>query len=298
MKPGYKRIDSDFLSDGIRCAGWLYLPEGETPLPVLIIAHGLAAHKTFRLPDYAERFLQTGIAVFTFDYRFLGASDGQPKNVINPFYQVKDLKAAIRHVRKLPKINKDKIVLWGTSLGGGHVITASVDDLAIKAVIAQVPFLDVFSTMPLVGIRHCVRSIAVGFKDLLNSLIFKKTSYVPVIGKPDTFACMNTHDAKSGYLSIIPEECHCTWENKCAARFFLALLFYRPLSLAHRVKCPCLLVAAQKDSLIAPSSVQKASKKIEKATLVWLPIHHFEIYTGSGFEQAVSIEIEFLKEHI
>jgi dipeptidyl aminopeptidase/acylaminoacyl peptidase len=75
-----KRYDSDFSSNGLKCAGWLYLPEGVANPPVVVMAHGIAAERTFGLEAYAQRFAESGLAVFSFDYRNFGDGEGQPRN--------------------------------------------------------------------------------------------------------------------------------------------------------------------------------------------------------------------------
>jgi cephalosporin-C deacetylase-like acetyl esterase len=292
----FVRIDADFISRGIRCSGWLYRPLGVKNPPIIIMAHGFAAEKTFRLPAYAQRFLHEDMAVFLFDYRYIGGSDGKPRGLVNLFSQLHDLQAAIDFVHTLSGINHDKTALWGTSFGGGHVIAAASRDPRIKAIISQVPFVDPFSTLPMVGIKHVMRSLRAGLQDVFRMLTFRNSYYVPVVGKPDIFACMNTPDAESGYMSIVPDKSY--WKNECPARILLTMLFYRPMTAASRVKCPALLIMAEKDSLISPKSVQKAAAQMSRAVLVCMPILHFEVYTGNGYEKVVEIEVDFLKKHL
>jgi alpha-beta hydrolase superfamily lysophospholipase len=54
------------------------------------MAHGFAAEKTFGLAAYAERFAAEGIAVYVFDYRCFGDSDGQPRNLVSPSRHLQD----------------------------------------------------------------------------------------------------------------------------------------------------------------------------------------------------------------
>ncbi len=87
---------SDFNSRGVRCDGDLYLPEGVNKPPVVIMAHGMAAQKDFRLPAYAERFVEKNMAAFLFDYRTFGKSDGEPRQMVDPDLHVQDWQAAKR----------------------------------------------------------------------------------------------------------------------------------------------------------------------------------------------------------
>lgn len=67
-----KAIDFTFLSGGLKCAGTLYLSIGVNTSAVIILAHGFAGIRDFKLDAFAERFAQAGIAAFFFDYRNFG----------------------------------------------------------------------------------------------------------------------------------------------------------------------------------------------------------------------------------
>ena len=50
MADDFTRTDVDFVSSGTRCAAWLYRPHGVARPPVVIMAHGFGAERTFGLP--------------------------------------------------------------------------------------------------------------------------------------------------------------------------------------------------------------------------------------------------------
>jgi uncharacterized protein len=119
------RIDVAFNSQGVHCAAWLYRPDGPGPHPCVILANGFGAIREMRLPAYAERFAQAGLAVLIFDYRHFGASEGEPRQLLDIKQQLADWAAAISYVRGLDDIDPERIALWGTSFSGGHVIETS-----------------------------------------------------------------------------------------------------------------------------------------------------------------------------
>ena len=139
------REDVTFQSGGAVCAAWLYRPESaETArVPAVVMAHGFAAQRAFGLERYAKRFAKRGLAVLLFDYRHFGDSEGEPRDLVDHRRQRGDWHAAIEHARSIDGIDADSIGLWGSSYSGGHVITAAASDSAIKAVVAQVPMVDV-----------------------------------------------------------------------------------------------------------------------------------------------------------
>jgi len=272
------------------------MSSGVSKPPIVIMAHGFAAERTFRLPAFAERFTERGIAVFLFDYRNFGSSDGEPRNLVNPWRHLQDWEAAIAHVRALPQVSSDKIALWGSSFSGGHVIMAAARDPQITAIIAQVPFVDGISTAFKTGLRHAVQGSIASLRDVIRIITFRAPYYIPVVGAPDTFAVMNTPESMPGYLALVPE--NSSWKNECPARALLTLLFYRPIALAKRVKCPALLVMAEKDSLTSPKAVERTASKMSKATLFRLPVGHFDVYVGETFERVVKMEADFLEKYL
>jgi fermentation-respiration switch protein FrsA (DUF1100 family) len=83
------------------------------------MAHGFGAERTWRLPAFAERFAEHGLATLFFDYRSFGDSDGEPRNLVSPRRHVADWAAAVDHARSLSGVDGDRLALWGTSFWGG-----------------------------------------------------------------------------------------------------------------------------------------------------------------------------------
>jgi pimeloyl-ACP methyl ester carboxylesterase len=287
-----RRIDSDFISDGTRCAGWLYLPDGDAAPPVVVMAHGIAAERTFRLPAFAERFVERGFAVFLFDYRNFGDSDGQPRNLINPGRHVQDWNAAISHVRSLGEVDGDRLALWGTSFAGGHVLVAAAKNPSVSAVVSQVPFVDSIASALIFSPMHVLKGSYHTMRDFLRILTFRSPHCIPVVADPESFALMNTPDSRPGYMALVPEDS--AWRNECPARVVMTLLLYRPITSAGKIKCPVLIICAENDSLIPARAVARTGRNIDNCELVNLPVGHFDVYYGDVFEQVVRIEGDFL----
>nr|MDO8063075.1 alpha/beta fold hydrolase [Candidatus Freyrarchaeum guaymaensis] len=290
-----KRLDSDFVSGGLRCAGWLYIPEGVRRPPVVVMAHGFAAERSFRLPAFAEVFCREGLAVFLFDYRHFGGSEGKPKNLVSPKRQLEDWEAALSHVRSLEEVDGGRVALWGTSFSGGHVLVTAARDHHVSAVVSQVPFVDGLATASLLGLGFTLRAVAHGLADALASLI-GRVHHVPVVSDPDEFAVMNTPGSKEGYLSLVPEGS--TWQNKCPARTLLSVPLYRPVRHASKIRCPVLVVYAKRDTLIPPGAVEKAASKMRNVKVVGLDVGHFDVYFDPVFSEVVKMESEFLRENL
>src|SRR5688500_196635 len=135
----HPRVDVSFPSSGDECRSWLILPDAEHP-PLVILGHGLGATREYGLEPFARRFGEAGIAALVFTYRHFGDSGGQPRQLLDIERQLGDWAAALAYARGLDGIDHDRIALWGTSFGGGHVIEAAARDGAVAAVVSHCPF--------------------------------------------------------------------------------------------------------------------------------------------------------------
>ena len=134
-----------FESGASRCVGVLYRPVGTAgPVPCVVMAHGFSGTMDWIVPDFAGTFADGGLTVLIFDYRFLGVSGGEPRQLIDTKRQRSDLRRAVQFARAAQGIDARRIALWGTSLGGSHVVNLAADDSDIAAVVANVPALDLY----------------------------------------------------------------------------------------------------------------------------------------------------------
>jgi dienelactone hydrolase len=138
-----QREDIHIPSDGEQLAAYVYRPDSANrDVPCVVMAHGFSGTRDDGLPAYAEAFRAAGYAVVLFDFRHFGASSGQPRQLLDIERQIADYRAVVQWARQLDGVDPDRIVLWGTSFSGGHVLEVAATDARIAAVIAQVPFAD------------------------------------------------------------------------------------------------------------------------------------------------------------
>jgi predicted acyl esterase len=136
-----------FDSQGLRLAGDLYLPAGEGPHPMVVMAGGWCYVKELVMPHYARVFVEAGMAVLVFDYRCLGASEGEPRQHLDPWAQIEDYRNAISFVRTLPEVDPDRVGVWGISYSGGHVLVLGALDRRIRCIVANIPVVDGWRNM-------------------------------------------------------------------------------------------------------------------------------------------------------
>ena len=98
-------------TDGLKLSGWFIPCEGARG--VILFCHGNAGNISHRL-DSIQIFHQLGLDVFIFDYRGYGQSGGKPSE--SGTYR--DADAAWRYLVEERRVNPNKIIIFGRSLGG------------------------------------------------------------------------------------------------------------------------------------------------------------------------------------
>jgi cephalosporin-C deacetylase-like acetyl esterase len=136
------RRDIEFRTeDGVILRGWHCLPERAGATPTVVMAHGYSAVKEMYLDRFAEVFAEAGIGAVVFDNRNFGASDGEPRQEIDPWQQIRDYRDAITWASGLPEVDAERIGIWGSSYSGAHVLVVGAIDRRVKCVVAQVPLI-------------------------------------------------------------------------------------------------------------------------------------------------------------
>lgn len=289
------RSDVIFLSQGTRCVAWLYRPVGSGPYPCVVLAHGLGATRDMMLAEYAEHFVQAGLAALVFDYRHFGASDGEPRQLLNIRFELADWAAAIAYVRTLDGIDPERIALWGTSFSGGHVIVTASRDQRIAAVAVQVPFTDGTTNIGPQGFFGLLQVVQVSIHDRLRQLLHKSPYYIKVAGVPGSLAALRTPGALEGFQKFASQE---HWDDHIAARVLLDIGFYRPIRSASRLSCPLLMCICDEDQLTSPQAALKTAKAAPYAEVLHYPGDHFNMYGCPIFEQAVTAQRGFFVRHL
>jgi len=141
------RVDVEFHSEGTTCRGWLYLPDGPGPFPAVALAGGWCYVRELVMPYYAEAFAAAGIAALVFDYRNLGVSDGEPRQHLDPWGQLRDYRSALSFLERHPEIDAGRLGVWGISYSGGHALILGATDPRVKCLVSQIPVIDGYENM-------------------------------------------------------------------------------------------------------------------------------------------------------
>ena len=293
MEYTYTRTDIDFYSEGTRCSAWLYLPDTPEKPPVIVMAHGLGGTREMRLYEYAERFAAAGYACFLFDYRNYGSSDGNRRQLINVRMQLKDWNNAIGFIKKNGKIDPRKLLLFGSSFSGGHVVWLSAHRNDVKGAVAQCPYTDTMATIKVVGLPYIVRKAPFVIADEFTRI----TGYHPVMLKLSTFpgtgenAFMEAdEDTTERFIDGAP------FINEAPARTLMEFVKYSPGRFFKDVKNPIYVAACAKDNLAPAGKTLRLAKKAEHLTCKTYDCGHFNIYLSPFFEEVIEDYVNFYNQ--
>lgn len=268
-----------FQSSGLSCRGRLFTPDNPAiPSPIVIMGHGYGAEWCFGTASFIEGFVAAGFAVLAFDYRYFGESDGQPRQLIDPAQRLDDWRAAISSIRSVDSIDAAKIVLWGSSFGGGHALSIAAEDYQIAGVIAQVPHVDAREVAKHTPTRKGLAALGHALLDSVLSL-FGKQHRVAIVGKPgEGFAVLDYPGWYQDYLSLGAGSS--TWDNSIPARSLLRGSQYSPIDTAEQIRCPVLIVNGANDQGVPAAAVKATVDKITHCKQLEYPIDHFDCYAG------------------
>ncbi|WP_336025225.1 alpha/beta hydrolase [Halobellus salinisoli] len=281
-----------FRSGGERCVGRLYRPDRPADPALIVLGGGPIGAEGAGLDRFAEHLAAAGYAVFHFDERNSGGSDGEPRNLLSPSRQRADWEAALAGLRGRSDVATDRLILWGVDLAGGTVLDVAADDPRVTAVVSQTPILSGRAFLRERGLGFFARGTLAGVRDLLQSRI-RGPHTVSVVddGEGDSgLALVSTPSADRAYRDLADDD----WENRTPARTLLALARHTTDEDRERLSCPVLFVGGTRDDVVPIESVEAASDALADATLVRLPAGHFDLYEGTGFEQAIGHGLAFV----
>lgn len=296
-----------FRSEGVRCAGVLYRPTDTAEVvPCVVLAHGFSGTMDWIVPDFASRFAASGLAALIFDYRYLGASEGLPRQQISTPRQRVDLRNAVEFARSCEGIDPERIALWGTSLGGGHVLDLAANDLSIAAVVANVPAIDLLRGargragrpgLQLSGAQimsAAVRLLGSAVVDAAAGALKRPPHYIRVYGPPGR-AVFSDPSLEELFRTV--EAQAPTWRNRVTPRFLFTAPRYRKGLLA-RINAPLLVTLARDDEVVSSEYIKRKLAEVPRHEIREYPVSHFEMYHGATQRLVATAHLEFLRRNL
>jgi uncharacterized protein len=293
------RQDVEFTVEGdVILRGWLFTPDGPGPHPAITMAHGFAGVKEHGLERFARAFADAGFVVLVHDHRGFGASDGSPRNDIDPWVQIADWRRAISFLESQPFVDPDRIGLWGSSYAGGHAIVLGATDRRLRAVVAQVPTISGYKQ----GVRRVapdqVPALEAAFADDERQQFrgAPPATQAVVSADPSVPAAYRSPEAIAFYTQPVPEG---VWENTMTLRSTRAARMYEPGTWITRVSpTPLLMLVGLHDTItVTDLALAAYEKALQPKKLVTIDGDHFDAYE-KRFNEASGAAIAWFTEHL
>jgi len=299
---GYERKDVTFPSQGLKCAAWYYIPTGAAEgerRPAIVMAHGFSAVKEMYLDNFAGKFADAGFVVLVFDYRFFGASEGEPRGQLLWPEQLQDYRNAITWIMLQKEVDPTRIGVWGSSYSGAHVIFLAPYDRRIKAVVSQVPATNIWDTY----MAKWPAAQQAGFlgwlaKNREERIVSGKLNYIAVaapVDQPSVWPLQEWYEEFMNLGKVAPN-----WVNKITVESLETHIMYQPISVIERVSPTPLLMIIASDDIITPTSAQKEAFEHaqEPKKLVVVQGRHFDAYNGPKHDEFVVPAVQWFKAHL
>ena len=300
------RFDVEFQSEGTTCRGWLYRPEGAGPFPAVALAGGWCYVRELVMPYYAEAFAAAGIAALVFDYRNLGVSDGDLRQHLDPWAQVRDYRNALSFLERHDEVDADRLGVWGISYSGGHALILGATDPRVKCLVSQIPVIDGYENM------RRVHS-AIGYRRLWQEILTDRALRYDKPGERLYIPHATAEPAQDLGTWPFPETYHTfralqeteapLYQNRSTVESVDLLLDYDVLPFVRRIyDTPSLMIVAEADDLTLWDLEIGAFNAIPtiKKKLVTLPhTTHMTLYSDQAkLAAAAAHATSWLAEHL
>jgi len=293
--------DIKFRSQGLNCAGWLFVPEKlreSQKAPAVVMAHGLGAVKEQGIEPFAKQFCQAGFVTLVFDYRYFGDSEGRPRCQHFPLEMAEDYKNAVTWLSTQPGVDPDRIGIWGTSYSGGLAVHVGTFDPRVKAVVSQVPSMITPTDRQAMNPEKWTQVGELLARDRMERYSTGKLNYLKVV-------------ASGGEPCVLPGEesyCHYTkygddapnFQNQITLESLEKMREFNSVDSIQMMAPTALLVLpAENDSLLPFDAVKAAFDRAGKPKeIIPMPIGHYDVYDEPWRARAIEKSVEWYLKHL
>jgi uncharacterized protein len=299
--------DIELDAEGVTLRGWLYRPETQAAkAPVVVMAHGYNCLKEFYLDKYAAMIASAGHVVLVYDHRNFGDSDGEPRQELDPWVQVRDYRHAITYAQCLEGVDPSRVGVWGTSYAGGHVLVVAAIDKRVGCVVAQVPTISGWGTT----LRRQAPPALVAQREAFDADRHERfrggpPKVVPMVvdpsaGGPASHASADAWEFFTGKTAPAEDRWRFDkWRNEVTLRSLELYSEYEPGSYIERIApTPLLMVVGDRD-VVCPTDMALAAfnRAGEPKRLELYPGGHFSAYTDQ-LDRAAQAATDWFVQHL
>lgn len=264
------------------------------------MAHGYSGLKEMYLDKFAEAFMAAGFACLAFDNRNFGASDGEPRQKIDPWQQVRDYRDAITFAETLEITDCERIGIWGSSYSGGHVFVVGAIDRRVKCVVSQVPLISGHANVRRLVRADLIPGLQKMFEDDRRARMQgRPPGMIPVVSEnPAGPAVLPTTDSWAFFTETARARAP-MWRNEVTLRSVEMFMEHEPgVYIPHISPTPLMMIVGLNDHLtVVDVALAAFEGALAPKRLVTLPGGHFDAYVAD-FATASGAAIEWFGQHL
>lgn len=252
----------------------------------ILMCHGFAGVQDLFFPDYAKTFAKEGFDVITFDYNGFGESEGETE--IIPTNQIMDILNMILFIKRKEDLKNNKIILWGTSLGGLYALKVAAMKPEIAGVYAQITFANglrnnTFEWSEEEKEKYIAQLENIKYKEIMEN----KKLLLPL---KKLLSDEQSKNFLEKYKELFPELMS-TKLPLTTVKYINELSVDTELS---QIKVPVLLAKAKQDCVNVPEEANYILDCLGcEKKLLEFDCGHYEIYEGTIFDAGVKEQIEW-----
>lgn len=273
----------NFISKDNKLVGEIYFPhefEEQKTYPSVIVTGSWTTVKEQMPKNYAIELSNKGYLAFTFDFRYYGESEGEPRYFEDPESKIVDIKNAIDFLYNQKNVDKQKFYALGVCASSGYISLASINEKRLKAISLVAPWLHNQKIVEMIyggkdGVQNKINSAEEAIEQFNKT---GKTIFVPAVSTTDENAAMFGQfdyylDKNRG---AIPE-----WENKFSVQSWKGWLTFDPIHYADQIKTPIAIIHSENGAV--PMGTKEFFEKLTCEKVIhWLSGNQFDFYDQPG----------------
>lgn len=250
------RQDEHVIRSGnVTLSATIYWPRAVGPHPGIVMIHGSGPDTRDNYRLYADMFARKGFAVLIYDKRGLGGSSGDWRT--SPFGALADdAAAALRYLRRQPRIAADGVGLWGGSEGAVVALQMASAQPGAAFIILQSATGVTFAEQNLFQTQNQLRAMGLPREEVLEALRFQRLKHGYARtgrGWPEYAAALwRSRSEPWGSLGGLtnPQDWWWAW--------YRTKMDVNPAALAEHVRVPVFAVWGEADALVPVAASREA----------------------------------------
>ena len=292
---------TSYYSDGYKIGCTLFEPEEakEKSCPGIVLCQGMNGTKElFWLPTISRLLAELGFVSLIWDFRGKGGSEGEVGKLY-PLEQAMDIRNGLTFLELQPKVDPERLALFGWCFGGGMVPYVAGVDKRVRCAVSAVGFSD--GEAWLRSLRRLWEWIDFNERvaeDRKSRVMHGKTELLghreilvgDAVSKNDREAYYTKIPNMSGYKGA-------GWSLDTAEK----IMEFKPIEVVDRISdCPMLYIAAGKDTICPVEQTIDMYNRTNGQKKLWVIPGgaHYCVYGEPYLSQIVNMSIDWMREHL